>query len=78
MNHLIEDGGLSIVDAKLTYNSPLADLRNESKAFNQQIKALKYELDYKLNVVTEKQVEDSIKEIQERTENEMRDKMMKE
>eukprot|EP00347_Sterkiella_histriomuscorum_P015139 403358172 len=77
LNHLIDDGGLSIVDAKLTFNSPLADLRNESSVFNQQIKQLNYELEYKLEVITEKQVQDSMREIEERTENEVREKLMK-
>lgn len=57
------------------YNSPLEDIKRESKKFNEQIKAIQYELDYKLNVVTEKQVEQSIKETRERVENEIQSKI---
>ena len=40
------------------------------------MKTLKYELEHKLNVVTEKQIEDSIKEMQDRAEDEMREKLL--
>ena len=69
---------INLHEHSIQFNSPLADLRNEASKFNEELAVLKYELEYKLNVVTKRHVEQSMKQIKEDAEGELKRKFIEE
>jgi len=62
---------LLIREKTLQYNSPLDQLRREQQGFQRYIEKLKDQLEYRATVVTKLQVDQSIKEIRDRVNQEM-------